>query len=59
MTSRTSSSRTHSLSNEKLTEMIVRCEEAVTKGTAQMRDYETFVWCAEELTRRTSLLKTG
>ncbi len=59
MTFRTSSSQTNILSNEKLTEMIVHCEEAVTKGTAQMRDYETFVWCAEEMTRRTSLLKTG
>ena len=47
------------LSDEKLTEMLVRCEEAVTKGTAQMRDYKTFVWCAEELTRRTGLRKTG
>lgn len=53
------SSPTAALSDEKLTEILVRCEEAVSKGTAQMRDYTTFVVCAEELTRRTSLLKTG
>ncbi len=55
----TYSSPTAALSDEKLSEILARCEDAVTKGTAQMRDYTTFVVCAEELTRRTGLLKTG
>lgn len=50
--------RTVALSDEKLAEMLVRCEDAVTKGTAQISDYQTFVSCAEELTRRTGV-KTG
>ena len=63
MTYESNSSRTihlsEHLSDKKLTEILVRCEEAVTKGTAQMHDYKTFVSCAEELTRRTGLRKTG
>lgn len=31
---------------------IQKVEEAVVRGTAQMRDYETFVRCKEELMRR-------
>ena len=31
---------------------IAKVEEAVMRGTAQMRDYELFVCCKEELLRR-------
>lgn len=32
--------------------LVRQVEEAVVRGTAQMRDYETFVRCQEELLRR-------
>ena len=40
------------LSDKALLETLSRCEEAVVRGTAQMGDYQRFVVCAEELTRR-------
>ena len=37
--------------------LIRQVEDAVHRGTAQMRDYETFVYCQEELARRELLYK--
>ncbi|HET9026503.1 MAG TPA: hypothetical protein VFN07_03140 [Trueperaceae bacterium] len=41
------------LSNEELSEIISRCEGAITDGSAQIDDYEAFVICQKELARRT------
>ena len=40
------------ISKGDLLALIRRVEDAVFRGTAQMRDYETFVCCQEELMRR-------
>ena len=37
---------------DELLELIRQVEDAVHRGTAQMQDYETFVLCKRELTRR-------
>lgn len=40
-------------SNEELSEIISKCETAITDGTAEIEDYEAFVLCQKELARRT------
>ena len=40
------------LPESELLVLIRQVEDAVARGTAQMRDYETFVRCQEELARR-------
>ncbi len=40
------------LPKDDLLVLIHQVEEAVVRGTAQMRDYETFVRCQKELLRR-------
>ena len=46
----------HLLRQDLLT-LICQVEDAVHRGTAQMRDYETFVLCKQELARREFLYK--
>ena len=46
----------HLLRQDLLT-LICQVEDAVHRGTAQMRDYETFVLCKEELARREFLYR--
>lgn len=41
------------LSNEELSEIITKCEGAITDGSAEIEDYEAFVLCQKELARRT------
>lgn len=41
------------LSNEELSEIIAGCEQAISEGTAEVEDFETFVLCQKELARRT------
>ena len=41
------------LSNEQLSEVIARCEDAISDGTAAVTDYEAFVLAQQELARRT------
>lgn len=41
------------LSNEELSEIITRCESAISEGSAGIDDYEAFVLCQKELARRT------
>lgn len=43
----------HYLSNEQLSEIIAKCEGAITDGSAEIEDYEAFVVCQKELARRT------
>ncbi|MBX3142428.1 MAG: hypothetical protein KF813_01625 [Trueperaceae bacterium] len=40
-------------SNEELSEIIAKCENAISDGTAEIEDYEAFVLCQKELARRT------
>lgn len=42
-----------SLSDEELNRIIVRCENAIAEGTAEIGDYEAFVLAQKELVRRT------
>lgn len=42
-----------SLSNEQLAETIERCEDRISDGRAEIEDYEAFVLCQKELSRRT------
>ncbi len=41
------------LSNEELSDIIARCESAISDGSAEIEDYEAFVLCQKELARRT------
>jgi hypothetical protein len=41
------------LTNEELSEIIGRCELAISEGSAEIADYEAFVLCQKELARRT------
>lgn len=41
------------LSNEELSEVIAGCEAAISNGTAEVEDFETFVLCQKELAKRT------
>ncbi len=41
------------LNNEELSDIIARCELAISDGTAEIEDYEAFVLCQKELARRT------
>lgn len=41
------------LTNEELSRIIGRCEEAISEGSAEISDYEAFVLCQKELARRT------
>ncbi len=41
------------LSNEELSEIITKCESAISDGSAEIEDYEAFVLCQKELARRT------
>jgi hypothetical protein len=49
----TSDVRLERLSNEQLSQVIARCEHAISDGSAQVTDYETFVLAQKELARRT------
>ena len=40
------------LSRQELLEIIAAVKDAADRGTVQMRDYEAFVRCQEELARR-------
>ena len=42
-----------SLSDDELSRIIVRCENAIAEGTAEVGDYEAFVLAQKELVRRT------
>ncbi len=42
-----------SLSDDELSRIIVRCENAIAEGTAEINDYEAFVLAQKELVRRT------
>ncbi|MFO7546087.1 MAG: hypothetical protein R6W77_11415 [Trueperaceae bacterium] len=50
---RTSMDTIRYLSNEELSEIITKCEGAITDGSAEIEDYEAFVLCQKELARRT------
>ena len=41
------------MSNEELSDVISRCEHAISEGSAEIEDYEAFVLCQKELARRT------
>lgn len=41
------------LSDEELNRLIVRCENAIADGTAEIGDYEAFVLAQKEIVRRT------
>lgn len=41
------------LSNEELRKMLAKCEYVISRGKANISDYETFVLCQKELMRRT------
>jgi hypothetical protein len=41
------------LTNEELSQIIGKCEEAIAQGSAEISDYEAFVLCQKELARRT------
>lgn len=41
------------MSNEELSDIISRCESAISEGSAEIEDYEAFVLCQKELARRT------
>lgn len=41
------------LSNEELSDIIAKCEDAIADGTAEIEDFEAFVLCQKELARRT------
>jgi hypothetical protein len=45
--------RIRTLSDEQLGEVIARCEDAISDGTAVVDDYEAFVLAQKELARRT------
>jgi hypothetical protein len=45
------------LSTNELREVIARCESNIVEGFAAMDDYETFVLCQQELSRRKRLCK--
>lgn len=45
--------RLERLSNDQLSELIARCEHAISDGSAQVVDFETFVLAQKELARRT------
>jgi hypothetical protein len=48
-----SGERIETLSNEQLGEVIARCEDAISDGSAAVDDYEAFVLAQQELARRT------
>ncbi|MEJ2668677.1 MAG: hypothetical protein P8Z81_16550 [Deinococcales bacterium] len=41
------------LSNEELSDIIAKCENAIADGSAEIEDFEAFVLCQKELARRT------
>ena len=41
------------MSNEELSDIIAKCETAISDGTAEIEDFEAFVLCQKELARRT------
>ncbi|CAN5884403.1 hypothetical protein BH24DEI2_BH24DEI2_21410 [soil metagenome] len=41
------------LSNDELSVTISKCESAIADGSAEIEDYEAFVFCQQELVRRT------
>jgi hypothetical protein len=43
------------LSTNELRERIAQCERNIAEGLAEIDDYETFVLCQQELTRRKQL----
>ncbi len=45
--------RVQYLSNEELSSIIGKCEEAIADGSAEIDHYEAFVLCQKELARRT------
>ena len=45
--------RVRRMSNEELAAVIERCEHAISDGSAEIEDYEAFVLCQKELSRRT------
>ncbi len=47
------SERFQFLSNEELSKIIGKCEEAISDGSAEISHYEAFVLCQKELARRT------
>ena len=53
MVQATTSDSFRHLSNEELSEIISKCESAITDGSAEIEDYEAFVLCQKELARRT------
>lgn len=48
-----SSDRVQYLSNEELSRIIGKCEQAIADGSAELDHYEAFVLCQKELARRT------
>jgi len=40
------------LSSRELRDIVERCEEVITAGSAQIEDYEAFVICQQELANR-------
>jgi hypothetical protein len=48
-----SSDRLRVLSNEELGDVIVRCEDAITEGTANVDVFAEYVRAQQELSRRT------
>lgn len=41
------------LSNEQLSQLIAKCQKAISEGSAGVKDYEAYVLCQKELARRT------
>ena len=42
-----------SMSNEKLSEVMGKCQDMIADGSATIDEFETFVLCQRELSRRT------
>jgi hypothetical protein len=49
----TASASIRTMSNEELSDIIAKCESAISAGSAEIEDYEAFVLCQKELARRT------
>ena len=53
MQSHQTTDRVQYLSNEELSNIIGKCEDAIADGSAELDHYEAFVLCQKELARRT------
>ncbi len=47
------SDKIQNFTNQELRDIIARCEDVISDGSARIEDYEAFVLCQQELSRRT------